>query len=74
MYTFNGKTLLFQKAMKTKPEEAMKAIREEVIKAIKIIIWHPVHLSNLTDEEKRLVIPQIINYLEKYKPDATSEC
>lgn len=74
MYTFNGKTLLFQKAMKTKPEEAMKAIREEVLKVIKIITWHPVHLSNLTDEEKRLVIPQIINNLEKYKPDATSEC
>jgi len=65
------KALLFQKAMNTRPVEAMKALREEVVKAIKINIWHPVHMSDLSTEEQKLVIPQMINYLEKYKPDAT---
>ncbi len=38
-------------------------------KAVKINIWEPVHLSDLADEEKKMIIPQMINYLEKYKPD-----
>ena len=63
------KALLFQKAVKEKPEEATKALREEVTKAIKIKIWEPVHLNSLSEEEKGLIIPQMINYLEKYKPD-----
>ncbi len=66
-----GKALLFQKAMVDKPEEAMKALRKEVIKAVKIGIWHPVHLRDLTEEQKKLIIPQMINYLEKYKLDNT---
>jgi hypothetical protein len=65
------KALLFDKAVVAIPEEAIKALREEVIKAIKINIWHPVHLKDLSNEEKELIIPQMINYLEKYKPDAT---
>lgn len=64
------KALLFQKAMKMNPEEVMKARREEVIKAIKINIWHPVHLNDLSDKEKEINILQMINYLIKYVPDA----
>jgi hypothetical protein len=64
------KALLFQNAMKSRPDEAMKALREEVIKAMKINIWHPVH-KDLSEEERKLVILQMINYFEKYKPDAT---
>jgi len=56
--------------MKSRPDEAMKALREEVIKAMKINIWHPVH-KDLSEEERKLVILQMINYFEKYKPDAT---
>jgi hypothetical protein len=66
-----GQALIFQKAVVDKPDEVMQALREEVIKAIKIIIWHPVHLKDLTEEQKKLIIPQMINYLEKYKPDNT---
>jgi hypothetical protein len=54
-----------------RPVEAMKALREEVIKAIKINIWHLVHVKDLTKEQQKLIIPQMIYYLEKYKPDAT---
>jgi hypothetical protein len=66
-----GKALLFQNAVVDKPEEAMQALWEEVIKAIKINIWHPVHIKDLTEEQKKLIIPQMINYLENYKPDNT---
>jgi len=65
------KALLFQKAIIDKPDEAMQALREEVIKDMKIDIWHPVHLRDLTDDQKELIIPQMINYLEKYKLDNT---
>jgi hypothetical protein len=67
--TYMMKVLLFQKAVSQRPEEAMMALTEEVTKAVKIDIWEPVHLSDLTDEEKKLIIPQMMNYLEKYKPD-----
>jgi hypothetical protein len=61
------KALLFQKAVLTKPEEAMKALREEVAKAVKINMWHPVHLANLSKDQQELIILQMINYLEKCK-------
>ena len=67
------KAMLFQHAVSAKPEEAMKALKEEVRKAIKIDIWDPVFLHDLTEEEKKLIIPQMMNYLEKYKPDKTFE-
>jgi len=57
--------------MVTRPIEAMKVLREEVIKAIKINTWHPVNLKDLSEKEQTLIILQMINYLKKYKPDAT---
>jgi hypothetical protein len=65
------KALLFQKAMESRPEEAKKALHEEVMKALKIDVWEPVHMTDMTKEECSLIIPQMANYLEKYKPDAT---
>jgi hypothetical protein len=49
----------------------MRALREEVQKTIKIDIWDPVHPEDLTPEERSLIIPQMMNYLEKYNPDMT---
>jgi hypothetical protein len=49
----------------------MKALREEVQKTVKIDIWEQVHLDDLSTEEQRLIIPQMMNYLEKYNPDMT---
>jgi hypothetical protein len=69
--TLSMKALLFQRALEQKPEEAMKALREEVMKAIKIDIWEPVHPEVLSEEEQKLIIPQMMNYLEKFKPDDT---
>ena len=67
------KMMLFQNATKECPDDAMKALRKEVQKALKIVIWKPVHLKDLNAEEKKLAIPMMMNYLEKYKPDNTVE-
>jgi hypothetical protein len=69
--TYAMKALLFQTVLKMKPKEAMKALREEVMKTIKLDIWEPVHPKNLTTEECNIIIPQMMNYLEKYNPDMT---
>jgi hypothetical protein len=60
------KAMLFQHALKQRPEEAMKALHEEVQKALKINVWKPIHWEQLSQEEKKLVIPMMANYLEKY--------
>jgi hypothetical protein len=65
------KAMLFQYAVSVKPEQAMNALKEEVRKAVKIDSWDPVFLHDLTSEEKKLVASQMMNYLEKYKPDKT---
>ncbi len=51
----------------------MDALRDEVKKALKIDIWKPVHMDDLNEEEKKLVLPMMMNYLEKYRPDNTFE-
>lgn len=52
MYVFDENGFAFSKGDHIKPEEARKALRE-VINAIKINIWHPAHLDNLSKEEKK---------------------
>ncbi len=46
------KAILYEHALKKKPEEALQALRDEVNKAIKISIWDPVYLKELTQEQK----------------------
>jgi hypothetical protein len=67
--TYDMKALLFQKALEQKPEEAMKALREEVKMSVKIDIWDPIHLEDMSEEERKMIIPQMMNYLEKYNLD-----
>ncbi len=49
------KSFALQKARKSKWEEVTKALREEVIQAVKINIQHPVHLDDLSCEEKEII-------------------
>jgi hypothetical protein len=49
----------------------MKALREEVLKAIKIDIWKPINPNTLMEEQLKLILPQMLDYLEKYKTDNT---
>ncbi len=43
----------------------MKVLCEEVM----INIWRPVRRLQLTNEQNALILPQMTNYLEKYKPN-----
>jgi hypothetical protein len=70
MCLFNEKSLALPKGDESKTRGSKKSIERKVINGIKIDIWHPVHINKLSEEEKELIIPQIINYLEKYKLDA----
>ncbi len=67
--TFAMKALLFQKAVEQKPKEVMRALKEEVLKAVKIDIWEPIHPREMSEEDCKMIIPQMMNYLEKFKPD-----
>jgi hypothetical protein len=69
--TLAMKALLFQKALEQKPEEVMKALTEEMLKAIQIDIWDPVFPPEMSTKECRMIIPQNMNYLEKFKPNMT---
>ena len=51
----------------------MNALRDEVQKALKIDTWKLVFLNDLKEDDKKLIIPMMMNYLEKYKPDNTFE-
>jgi hypothetical protein len=57
------KAMLFQYAVSAKLEEAMIALKEEVRKAVNIDIWDLVFLHDLTKEEKKRIIPQMMNCL-----------
>jgi hypothetical protein len=36
-------------------------------------IWDPVHPKDMSAEERKLIISQMMNYLEKYRPDLNFE-
>jgi hypothetical protein len=60
------KAILYERALKKKPAEAKQALLDEVQKALKIDIWEPVFMTQLTAEQKKLIIPMMKNFLEKY--------
>jgi hypothetical protein len=60
------KALPFQKALEAKLEEVMKDFKEKVLKALKNDILDSVHPDDMSVEQKKLIIPQMMNYLEKY--------
>ena len=63
--------ILYQQAMKERPEAAEAALLKEVQKAEEKKIWHPVHLKDLTPEQRKLILPMMKSYVEKYHPDST---
>lgn len=63
--------ILYQQALKTRPEAATEALRKEVMKTCDKEIWHGVLWDSLTQEQKALVLPMMKNYVEKYHPDST---
>ncbi len=58
------KAILYECALKKKPAEAKQALLDEVQKALKIDIWEPVFMTQLTVGQKKLIIPMMKNFLE----------
>jgi hypothetical protein len=68
---FSG--IVFQQAMKSRPEAAEEALVKEVRKTIEKKIWHPIHEEDMTLEQKMLILPIMKNYVEKFTPDNVFE-
>ena len=54
--------------MKTRPQEAWDALMKEILKGDSKRIWHGDLMENLTEEERRLILPMMKKYIEKYTP------
>ena len=54
--------------MKTRPKEAQEALWKEILKGDSKKIWHGVHWKDLTSEQRKLMLPMMKNYIEKYLP------
>ena len=52
--------IYFDEAMKTRPQEAWDASLKEILKGDRKRIWHG-DLENLTEEERRLILPMSIS-------------
>ena len=60
--------IYFDEAMKTRPAEAWDALLKEILKGDSKRIWHGDLMENLTEEERKLILPMMKNYIEKYTP------
>ena len=65
--------IYFDQAMKTKPTEAWEALLKEVLKGDSKKIWHGELIENLSVEERKLILPMMKNYVEKYSPSGDFE-
>ena len=63
----------FDQAMKTRPEAAWDALLKEILQGDSKKIWHEEHIENLSADERRLILPMMKNYIEKYAPSGEFE-
>jgi hypothetical protein len=63
--------ILYQDALKKQPSNAKAAFKKEIQGILDKNVWTPVHLKNLTEEERKMVISNMKNFVEKLKPDNT---
>ena len=59
--------------MKTRPEAAWDALLKEILKGDSKKIWHGEHIENLSPDERKLILPMMKNYIEKYAPSGEFE-
>jgi len=64
-------SILYQDALKKQPSEAKAAFKKEIQGILDKNVWTPVHLRDLTEDERKLVISNMKNFVEKLKPDNT---
>ena len=48
--------------------KAQEALWKEILKGDSKKIWHGVHWEDLTPEQRKLILPMMKNYIEKYLP------
>ena len=51
-------------AMNTRPQEPWGALLKEILKGDSQRIWHGDLMENLTEEERKLILPMMKNYIE----------
>ena len=69
MTSFVEVNLLYQEAMKARPEAAEAALLKEVLKCCEKNIWAGVHERNLMQQD--LILPMMKNYIDKFHPDGS---
>jgi hypothetical protein len=60
--------MLFEQALKSRPEDARKALDKELDSAEIKKIWHGVLQKDLSTEDQKLIIDAMTNYVEKFHP------
>ena len=60
--------IYFDQAMKTRPDDAWQALLKEVLKGDSKKNWHGELEENLTLEQRKPILPNMKNYIEKYSP------
>ena len=60
--------IYFDEAMKIKLQEAWDALLKEILKGDSKRIWRGDLMENLTEEERKLILPMMKNYSEKHTP------
>ncbi len=65
--------MYFDQAMKTRPEAAWDELLKEILKGDSKKIWHGEHIENLSADERKLILPMMKNYIEKYAPSGEFE-
>jgi len=64
-YVFASK-MSYKSALKYRPIEAIKAINTELQQLLTMKVWHPIHLSTLTIDERKAVIRSSMFLKDKY--------
>ena len=59
--------------MKTRPEAAWDELLKEILKGDSKKIWHGEHIENLSADARKLILPMMKNYIEKYAPSGEFE-
>ena len=65
--------IYFDQAMTIRSYEAWEALLKEVLKGDSKSIWHGKRWEDLTPEQRKLVLPMMKNYIEKYLPSGEFE-
>ena len=64
-------SILYQDVLKKQPIDAKAAFKKGIKGILDINVWTTVHMKDLMEEEGKLVISNMKNFVEKLKPENT---